>query len=130
MRKFKLLIWVFRNTKEMIKQMLREAPFLPLSQAQLQTNTSPLHFFASALLIFTSHYTQFLQIPLAGKQRVQEVGAMCRGFFLLLLASYCSPALVWIIHWPQSLWGCPCPNMDHPKDAARCAPPLAQRTSL
>lgn len=129
MRKFKLLVWVFRNTKEKIKQTFREAPFLPLSQAQLQTNTS-LYFFASSLLIFTSHYTQFLQIPLAGKQMVQEVGSMCRGFFLLPFASYQSPALVCIIHWPQSLQGCPWPNMDHPKDAAMCVPPPAQRTSL
>lgn len=42
---------------------------------------------------------------------------MHSSFFLLFLASYHSPAPAWVLHGPQSLWGCPCSRMSPPRAA-------------
>ena len=42
---------------------------------------------------------------------------MHRDFFLLLLASYSSPALAWVAPGPQSLQRCSFPGTGHPKNA-------------
>lgn len=94
-------------------------PFLPLLQAQLQSNTYPSPS-SSQLLLFSPSITLGPSKPFwRGNRWCRRLGTVCRGFSLLLPASYCSPALAWVATGLQSLQRCLCPSTGHPKDAAQ-----------
>lgn len=94
-------------------------PFLPLLQAQLQSNTYPSPS-SSQLLLFSSSITLGPSKPFwRGNRLCRRLGTVCRGFSLLLLTSYCFPALAWVATGLQSLQRCLCPSTGHPKDASQ-----------
>lgn len=87
--------------------MLRDILFLPLPQAQLQSNiSSPFPSFTS--LVFAVCYTQPIPVPLVRQWATQKGGVKCIIFCLLFLSLYSFPsALVWVTHRLHSIRGTP-----------------------
>lgn len=68
--------------------------------------------------MFSPYIILSLSKPLCwGNGSCKSLGTLCRGFFLLLLASYCHSALARVTPGPQPFQRCPWPSMGHPKDA-------------
>lgn len=84
---------------QVIKQTLREMLFLPLPQAELQSNTSPPPFPVPnfPVLIFTACCPRSLPVPWVRWQVTQEVWVGAQRFFS---ADPCHPpllCLVWVL---------------------------------
>lgn len=75
-----------KKRQQIIKQTLRGTNFLPLSQDQLQFNTSLSSFLGSGSFVFAEGYMQALPIPLVSHLVVQEV-EVSNGLFPPLPAS-------------------------------------------